>query len=82
MPADLWQGRQWRMVYSKDDLDTGTRKCLHAQRNPRLRHLPLPKAGLLVRCLTKDGTECCRETARSRRNEAGIINLIPVEFES
>ena len=46
-----------------------------------MRHLPLPKAGLLVRCLTKDGTDCCRETARSRRNERGLINLIPWEFE-
>ena len=80
--SDPWQGRQWRMVYGPNDLETGTRKCLHAQRNPRMRHLPLPKAGLLVRCLTKDGTECCRETARSRRNDHGIINLIPVEFES
>ena len=70
------------MVYSKTDLETGTRKCLHAQRNPKLRHLPLPRAGLLVRCLQKDGTDCYRETARSRRNEAGIINLIAYEFES
>ena len=47
-----------------------------------MRHLPLPKAGLLVRCIDKDGREWCRETARSRRNERGLINLIPVEFES
>ena len=60
MSADLWRGRQWRMVYGPKDLETGTRKCRHAQRNPRMRHLPLPKAGLLVRCLTRDGTECCR----------------------
>ncbi|MDE0228013.1 MAG: hypothetical protein OXJ62_04075 [Spirochaetaceae bacterium] len=77
-----WKGRAWRMVYGPKDLDTGTRKCLHAQRNPRLLHLPLPKAGTLVRAITKDGTDCCRETARSRRNDKGIINLIPVEFES
>ena len=87
MSDDLWKGYQRRgpqvaLVYGPKDLDTGTRKCLHAQRNPRLRHLPLSKAGLLVRCLTRDGTDCCRETTRSRRNEAGIINLIPVEFES
>ena len=47
--SDLWQGRQWRMVYGPQDLDTGTKRCLHAQRNPRLRYLPLPRAGLLVR---------------------------------
>ena len=52
------------------------------QRHPKLRHLPLPKAGLLVRCVDKDGREWCREAARSRRNDTGIINLIPVEFES
>ena len=69
------------MVYGPKDLDTGTRQCRHAQQNPRLRHLPLPKAGMLVRCLTKDGTDCYREAARSRRNDKGLINLIPVEFE-
>ena len=79
--ADLWQGRQWRMVYGPNDLDTGTRKCRHAQRHPRMRHLPLPKAGMLVRCLQKDGTDCHRQTARSRRNDKGIINLVPVERE-
>lgn len=70
------------MVYGPNDLETGTKRCRHAQRNPRMRHLPLPKAGLLVRCLTGDGAECCRETARSRRNDKHVINLIPVEFES
>ena len=69
------------MVYGPKDLATGTRKCRHAQRNPRFRHLPLPKAGMLVRCLTKDGTDCYRQTARSRANDKGIINLIPVERE-
>ena len=80
--SDLWKGRQWRLVYFAKDLDTDTRRCVHAQRHPKLRHLPLPKAGLLVRCVDKDGREWCREAARSRRNDTGIINLIPVEFES
>ena len=31
------------MVYGPKDLATGSRKCRHAQRNPRMRHLPLPK---------------------------------------
>jgi hypothetical protein len=80
--SEQWQGRQWRLVYGPKDLETGTRKCVHAQRHPKLRHLPPPKAGLLVRCIAKDGREYCRETARSRRNDHGVINLIPVEFES
>ena len=80
--ADPWQGRQWRLVYGPKDLDTGTRQCVHAQRHPRMRHLPPPKAGMNVRVLAKDGREYNRETARSRRTDAGVINLIPVEFEA
>ena len=79
---DPWQGRQWRFVWGPKDLETGTRKCRHAQRHPRMRHLPLPRAGLLVHCIAKDGRTYSRETARSRRNDRAVINLIPVEFES
>ena len=75
--ADLWQGRQWRLVYGPQDLDTGSNRCVHAQRNPRMRHLPLPKAGMLVRALAKDGRDYYRETARSRANANAVINLVP-----
>ena len=80
--ADLWQGRQWRLVYSSEDLETGPRQCQHAQRHPKLRHLPLPKAGLLVRALAKDGRDYYRETARSHANEKHVINLVPQGRES
>jgi hypothetical protein len=73
----LWKGRQWRLVYGPKDLDTGPLQCVHAQCNPRLRHLPLPKAGLLVRCLAKDGRDYYRETARSRANANAVISLVP-----
>ena len=73
----LWQGRQWRLVYGPKDLDTGSAQCVHAQCNPAHRHLPLPKAGLLVRCLAKDGRDYYRETARSRANANAVINLVP-----
>ena len=71
-----------RIVYGPKDLETGTVRCVHAQRHPKLRHLPPPKAGMNVLCLAKDGRSYNRETARSGRSAAGVINLIPVEFES
>ena len=72
---DLWRGRQWRFVYGPEDLDIGGPRCRHAQRHPRMRHLPLPKAGLAVLVLDKDGVEHHRATARSRTNRQAIINL-------
>ena len=65
------------LVYGPKDLDTGSAQCVHAQCNPAHRHLPLPKAGLLVRCLAKDGRDYYRETARSRANANAVINLVP-----
>jgi hypothetical protein len=82
MNAEAWKGHHWRLVYGPKDLETGPRQCVHAQRNPKLRHLPLPKAGLLVRVLAKDGREYCRESARSRANADGVINLVPQGRES
>ena len=79
---DPWKGRQWRLVYGPKDLETGSQKCRHAQRHPGMRHLPLPKAGLLVHVIDKDGVLHHRETARSRRNAAAVINLVPTEFTS
>ena len=49
--ADLWHGRQWRMVSGPNDLETGTRKCRHPARTALKWAIPggwmgtLPEAG-------------------------------------
>ena len=68
------------LVYGPNDLATGGNRCVHAQCNPRLRHLPLPRAGLLILAIAKDGKTCYREPARSRANPGAVINLLPPEF--
>ena len=81
MNAGAWHGLQWRLVYGPEDLATGPRQAQHAQRHhPKLRHLPLPKAGLLIRAIGKDGKVYYREAARSRANDKAVINLVPPEF--
>ena len=71
----------WRLVYAPDDLDTGPRQCRHAQRALGLRHLPLPKAGLPVSCVAKDGSILTRTVARTKANAQHVINLTPLGRE-
>ena len=85
MNAGAWHGHQRRgpqvaLVYGPEDLATGPRQAQHAQRHPKLRHLPLPKAGLLIRAIGKDGRTHYREAARSRANDRAVIHLVPPEF--